>query len=292
MFFICLIFTLISYIYFSLYIYALLNNITLYYRLIRGPFRASKLTDAEEKRVHGIPDHMKHAILTLPHSYAPRLDAAIHLRAQFNHFEKNTAIDDPEYKLEVKNWLNSSEAATVFDQMANKLLETLNEFKKPPPGHVNLKEGNHSKPIDAFIYLAGDNEEVKDSFVGYLNNRSHEKFKINIMRVDAASIHHVKNLAKLKEATNNEGLMDLVFDWYALSLANVILAWRKGSTHLISTFVHSAQRVSGNREKTNPTGIPGHGVGTRGLQLMKNRRGSPQWNFMWSYGFLDEYNQP
>ena len=48
------------------------------------------------------------------------------------------------------------------------------------------------------------------------------------------------------------GLLDLVFDWYALSLANVVFAWRKGGTDMISTFVHSAQRVSGTTERTDP----------------------------------------
>ncbi len=42
-----------------------------YQRLVRGPFK-STLTADEEKRIHGVPDAFKHAILTLPHQYAPR----------------------------------------------------------------------------------------------------------------------------------------------------------------------------------------------------------------------------
>eukprot|EP01030_Chromulinospumella_sphaerica_P009223 gene9223-9035_t len=57
------------------------------------------------------------------------------------------------------------------------------------------------------------------------------------MRIETTSIHHAKNLAKLKDETQNEGLLDLVFDWYALSLSDRILAWRKGSTKMISTYV-------------------------------------------------------
>ena len=34
----------------------------------------------------------------------------------------------------------------------------------------------------------------------------------------------------MKQLSNNEGMLDLVLDWYALSLANTIYAWRKGST--------------------------------------------------------------
>ena len=52
------------------------------------------------------------------------------------------------------------------------------------------------------------------------------KFTLNIMRVETKFIVHVKNLAKMNAMTNNEGLLDLVFDWYSLSLANIVIAWR------------------------------------------------------------------
>jgi hypothetical protein len=58
-------------------------------RLIRGPFK-STLTVKEEQRLVGLPMHIKHAILTLPHNYAPRIDLAVHLRTQFHHFEEQT----------------------------------------------------------------------------------------------------------------------------------------------------------------------------------------------------------
>jgi len=102
----------------------------------------------------------------------------------------------------------------------------------------------------------------------------------------------VKNLAKLKKETNNEGVLDLVFDWYALTLANVIFGWRKGSTSMVSTFVHSAQRVSGTTERTDPHAPPGHGVGTKGYQLTKDKRGNPKWDPMWIYSFLEDYATP
>lgn len=55
-------------------------------KLVRGPFR-SKFTEEEESKLIGVPANFKHGIMTLPHSYAPRLDASIHLRVQFKHFE-------------------------------------------------------------------------------------------------------------------------------------------------------------------------------------------------------------
>lgn len=55
-------------------------------QLVRGPFK-SAFSEAEEKKIIGVPQNFKHGILTLPHKYAPRLDAAVHLRCQFQHFE-------------------------------------------------------------------------------------------------------------------------------------------------------------------------------------------------------------
>lgn len=55
-------------------------------QLIRGPFR-SAFSAEEEKKIIGVPPNFKHGILTLPHVFAPRVDAAVHLRCQFNHFE-------------------------------------------------------------------------------------------------------------------------------------------------------------------------------------------------------------
>jgi hypothetical protein len=41
---------------------------------------------------------LKHALLSLPHSYAPRLDTAVHLRTQFHHFEQEASVDNPLYR--------------------------------------------------------------------------------------------------------------------------------------------------------------------------------------------------
>jgi hypothetical protein len=56
-------------------------------KLIRGPFK-NAFSQSEESKIIGVPTNLKHAIMTLPHSYAPRLDASIHLRSQFQYFEQ------------------------------------------------------------------------------------------------------------------------------------------------------------------------------------------------------------
>ena len=55
-------------------------------QLVKGPFRAA-FSRSEEARITGVPANLKKGVFSLPHAYAPRLDAAIHLRCQFKHFE-------------------------------------------------------------------------------------------------------------------------------------------------------------------------------------------------------------
>jgi hypothetical protein len=155
--------------------------------------------------------------------------------------------------------------------------------------HVKQLRPNESSIADSdpvYIYLAADNEEVKDHFYHYLLSSNYTA-PIQIMKVDAASIHHVKNFNVFKKHTNNEGVLDLVFDWYALSLANTILAWRKGGTSMLSTFVHSAQKLSGTTDRTDNS--QGRGIGTRGYQLVRDKRGNLRFDLFWGYTFLEDF---
>lgn len=260
-----------------------------YQRLIRGPFKAA-FTAKEEERIHGVPKHLKHALLTLPHVYAPRLDAALHLRAQFHHFESQTDANHPEYKKEVSDWLNSSECQSVFshfeDRVSSIIKAKLDDVHNSP-GSKKIKD------TKAYIYIASDNEQVKDALEAYLHekvqarNASYNNETVHFMKVDAKSIAHVKDYNRFKAMTQDEGLLDLVFDWYALSLANTVLAWRKGGTNMLSTFVHSAQKVSGTIERTDNGN--GRGIGTRGYQLVRDKRGNLRFDVFWGYTFLEDF---
>jgi hypothetical protein len=57
--------------------------------LVRGPFHSKFVNNPEFYRIIGVPENLRKGILTLPHALAPRLDAAVHLRCQFRHFEFN-----------------------------------------------------------------------------------------------------------------------------------------------------------------------------------------------------------
>ena len=83
-----------------------------------------------------------------------------------------------------------------------------------------------------------------------------------------------------------ETLIYLIFDWYLLSLSNHIYAWRKNSSKMLSTFVHSAQKVSGTIERTDL--IKNTGIGTKGYQLIKNNRGKFEFQSFWMYGIITD----
>lgn len=300
-------------------------------RLMRGPFKL-QFTDSEEQRIIGVPKNLKHAIMTLPHAYAPRLDAAIHLRCQFKHFEQLVGPDDEAWPMAVKElytWLNSTEGNAgkqLFKIIEERIIEELpnirgkaaaaKELRRSllvsarnqlaqmlainndsatssvevsrtyiqPRSHSSLDDIFHNlnvaiseysveersarrrktslqkrrlssnetenelqqfEGVDGdkiYVYLASDNEIVKEAFAEFLIGHAN----IAVMRVkNLGGIVHAKNIGYLKGANNNTGLMDLTLDWYSLSLANVVFAWRR-DTDILSTFAHSAQRVSGN----------------------------------------------
>ena len=82
-------------------------------RLIKGPFKPSDWLNREEERIIGGPKNLKHAMLHFPHATAPRIDAAVHLRCQFKHFEYSIGPDDGvhwDHALkEIYDWMNSTD---------------------------------------------------------------------------------------------------------------------------------------------------------------------------------------
>ena len=62
-----------------------------------------------------------------------------------------------------------------------------------------------------YVYLAADNEDVKEAFAKKLEEK-HDVMhhEIKVMRIKTKGIVHVKNLKKMKDMTNNEGILDLI----------------------------------------------------------------------------------
>ena len=78
---------------------------------------------------------------------------------------------------------------------------------------ISVIEGNRlsleaSQDDDVYVYLAADNEQVKEAFASTIlleEKHGTSNFTINIMRVETKFVHHIKNLANMKQATNDEG---------------------------------------------------------------------------------------
>lgn len=238
-------------------------------QLIRGPFKAA-FSAEEEKKIIGVPANFKHGIMTLPHIYAPRLDAAVHLRCQFKHFEWLVGKEDSmwkEYVKEVDEWLYSTDVnkgqglfkeveQKIMSQLHNILAErksvdrrrrllttqylsqyasalrqignngthsgsssvvrkskstvamaqaALRRLADTGAGEVNVNgtqleldlqhehevyHGTDDRNDRVYVYLASDNERVKEAFAKFLLGHHN----ISVMRVHTRdSIVHVKN---------------------------------------------------------------------------------------------------
>jgi len=250
---------------------------------IRGPF-ASTFSDVEMSRIKGIPPYIMNGLLTLPHAYATRFDVGIHLRIQFTSFEKGLSATHEAYQKEVKDWLEAPLAEHIYKVFETQLLTKLEEAKDPDFVSQDYV-GNEVRDLNKdpyLVFIASDNQEVKENFIEYLKS---DKSPVSMMKnlyliyTDAKEIVHIKNIHNVKTITAGEGIMDLAFDWYALSLSNVILNYRTGG-RLLSTFVHSASWTSGNMEPTNKTAPIGKGIGCKAYTYDNKAN---KWDMFWFY---------
>ena len=243
--------------------------------LVIGPFH-DVFAHQAEKMILGVPDSFKRALITLPHYISPRIDVAVHIRNQFHHFENEIDTNDPAYKKEVMEFLNSTECTQMFDSLESEIVYKLRE--------CNVGEKSPSSNI---IYVAADNGDVKLAFIRQLaNSKEVAVYSPYFMHIDNDKIIHIKDKEKFRD-TNNTAAVTLTFDWYAMSLSNIILAWRRAFTNGISSFVMTAQKMSGTTDRSDTPG----GVGTRGYQLLKNRHGHTRFEQFWSYSILSDYGR-
>lgn len=255
-------------------------------RLVIGPFH-SKFRDPKLSsyyHIAGIPHNLRQGILSLPHAMAPRIDAAVHLRCQFSHFEWVVGPDDSQwqdYVKEVDEFLNSTSfnaGVQLFQTIERKIVEEVAVIRKmrnqssnrrnrkrrqlivAHQHHVDsrrLGDGSQEEQGDVFnfhklsfdekiekeqykgdgehdrifVYVSSDNDRVKEAFVKYLED--HDQIAVIRVKTDQI-IYHAKYAAHLSQ-NSSMGAFNLVMDWYALSLANSIFAWRRDAT-LLSTF--------------------------------------------------------
>lgn len=109
-------------------------------------------------------------------------------------------------------------------------LSNVNTTQVELENEQSIFSGDSEDDDKVYVYLASDNERVKSAIAEYLLGHKH----IALMRVRSDHhIVHAKNLEYLKR--NTTGVMNLVLDWYCMSLSNIVFAWRR-DTHLLSTF--------------------------------------------------------
>lgn len=252
---------------------------------------------------------------------------------------------------EVTSWLNSPAKLFVYESMVHRLHSSIVERDEALHKHENKKNllvmqqqrgsqspfvTNHSSDSNNFtdtlplyVYLSGDNEEVKNDFIHWLHNEKPQENhpastgsdsggigggrsdeittdyntvyfphsdtfrRIVILHFSTKFIHHMKDLSFFLHPVDtaaaaaartdvdvvpiplDDGVFNIVFDWYCMSLARTIVTWRRGhSMFFPSTFAHSAQRVSGTRERTTLIAnkvVVGSGLGSVGYKLSTNK---------------------
>jgi len=244
-------------------------------------------------RMSSIPPTYVHLMSTVPREAVPletRISAAFHIRREFIHFENGTDANDPAYLAEIYGWANSSEAQMVFTELVNKLVADL-----PLLAALKSRGPRSSTEGDTvlLVYICSDNNHIKHVLASKVAAAcSNTSFSVRVMYLDSPLTHHSKNrLVFVNGQLKQNDLFDLSFDWYALSLANYVYAWRKDGLGG-STFVGSAVRTAGDQNKTDVGAELGQGgIHTKKFQYGKNKKGNfYTWTQEWSYSFLDEYD--
>lgn len=249
-------------------------------RLIVGPLlNTGNQSNLLLDRLIGLPNHLKTKYFSVAHDYLPRLDFSLHLRNQFKHFESGNPEADSSFQEEIQTWLNSSYCSELFDFIGSKVIKHVNESR------ILNNNSNSIKPFS--IYIATDNEIIKDQMVSYLNNLTIPN--LIIIRTETQGIFHIKDYERFHEQSKGLGILDLVLDWYFISMSNVLYSWRSGNGKAViqSSFAHSAQKLAGNKIRSEISG-----VGTEGYQISYSRQGKIYIEPYYQHGFLDIYKLP
>ena len=258
---------------------------------IQGPFRLN--STAKEEKLSEWSKDFKSALLKLPHKDAHRINIGVHFRRQSSHFETLQNTSSQDNVEDTNRWLNSSESSRIFQSFEDKIVSHLNSLVNHSSEGVDRSVGVAADRPTIFIYIASDDELMKNKFIENLEkifkSTFDNLFKLQILRLKIDLIVHTKSLHKLQAMTNNEGLFDTLMDWYCLSLSDQILSWRS-SNAMVSTYVSSAARLAGPciTKSTNTSSdeignstraIVSSAVcrGTQGFDL-KFHKGKPIWN--------------
>ena len=197
--------------------------------LLHGGFTRNAIPS----EVVGLLPEEVNKFLTAPYLSLPRFDAGVHLRAQTSQLEKNVARNHSQFALDMKEY------QTVF-QVFERTLSHHFFVKHPVMFNVSNAALTGAWPR---IFISCDDVDVRDAFVAVLLNRTDDIGRFIPVFVNASHIKHVKHIS-FEHSIPDQGLVNTAFDWYALSLSQVIYAWRLRYVSIVSTFMDSATRVS------------------------------------------------
>ena len=153
-------------------------------------------------------------------------------------------------------------------------------------------------PMEIIIFISADCDQVKHYFIDKINHYfslpvnqlvQNQTIAVKTLFVATKMIYHGKHIHEIQNLTHNDGYIDLVLDWYCLTLSRIMLTWRKA--YVPSTFAFSAQRMSGTLERTNR--VTGKGIGTMGYFVNRHRHsGALYFVSFFMPGFLEDYAMP
>jgi hypothetical protein len=200
-----------------------------------------------------------------------------------------------------KEWLNSEIGMNVFQSLENEVISELKIIRPLLFSKTTLN--NNSEPV--LIYISSDNyflkislfQKLKKTFDSLIINKGNIN-KVLLLQLNSENLMHSKNIHSVSNEDKDDIIFDISFDWYILSLSNLLLAWRKNQN--LSSFVFSAQKYSGTTELTtihnensricsdNITNNCNRGIGTIGKNLnFHHRSGMSIFNRFWSYPILN-----
>lgn len=198
-------------------------------QLFHGGFRRGAVPSA----VVGMLPSEVNQVLTAPYLSIPRFDAGIHIRAQTRSLEFTEAKNHTQFALDMEEY------RVVFREFERALSH---RFFSQPPVLFNVTTSSLTGSWPR-VFVSCDDADVRDAFVAGLMNRTAEMGRILPVFVNTSNIKHVKHV-RFNDTQPEQGMVDTAFDWYALSLSEVIFAWRMRFTGIPSTFLQSATRVS------------------------------------------------
>mmetsp|Transcript_8819 Transcript_8819/g.13201 ORF Transcript_8819/g.13201 Transcript_8819/m.13201 type:complete len:420 (+) Transcript_8819:140-1399(+) len=210
-----------------------------YRQLFPGGLRQN----VEPSEVHGLSEGEYKAFLTQPYDSVRRFDATIHIRAQMAHLETKNERATVDIADAVQYY-----ATVIFPAFSDKLTDYF--YKSPDTKDSWRALSNASLSDPPRVFISCDDVVLKTALVSLLHRRPVE-YPIIPVYVNGSRIVHMKYHNTLKgTVTVDQSVVDTAFDWYAMSLGNVLFAYRKGATKMFSTFAQTAMRVSLENRKT------------------------------------------